>query len=89
MLSKLKEIRGKIDNIDIEILDLLEKRFKLAMTTKKFKKKVADTNREKEIIKCVLKRSGKLKLLNQKFVKKIFKSIISESKRMQRGKTTD
>jgi len=83
MPSKLKEIREKIDKVDAEILILLEKRFKLAITTKTLKKKITDTKRENEVIEGVLKSSKKKKLLNSKFVKKIFKSIISESKRLQ------
>ena len=83
MSSKLKEIRIKIDKIDTEILTLLEKRFKLAMATKKLKKQITDKNREKEVIESVLKRSEELRSLEPKFIQKIFKSIISESKRIQ------
>ena len=89
MSSNLKEIRVKIDKVDTQILIFLEKRFNLAMRTKALKKKVVDTHREKEIIENLLKRSENFKLLNSKFVKKIFKSIISESKRIQRGKTAN
>ncbi|MCX6112615.1 MAG: chorismate mutase [Proteobacteria bacterium] len=89
MSSGLKEIRGKIDKIDVEILNLLEKRFKLAMRTRKLKRKTTDTGREKEIIEKVLKRSGKIRLLSQEFTKKIFKLIISESKKNQQKKTTN
>ena len=64
MSVKLKEIREKIDKVDIQILTLLEKRFRLAVTTKKLKTKVADPNREKEVIENVLKRSNKVKLFN-------------------------
>ena len=83
MSVKLKEIREKIDQVDAQILSLLEKRFRLALMTKKLKTKVTDLNREKEVIDAVLKVSKKFGSLNQTFIKKIFKSIISESKRIQ------
>ena len=83
MSVKLKEIREKIDQVDAQILSLLEMRFRLALMTKKLKTKVTDLNREKEVIDAVLKVSKKFGSLNQTFIKKIFKSIISESKRIQ------
>ena len=83
MSVKVKEIREKIDQVDAQILSLLEKRFRLALMTKKLKTKVTDLNREKEVIDAVLKVSKKFGSLNQTFIKKIFKSIISESKRIQ------
>lgn len=84
--AKLKELRSKIDKIDTKILELLDKRFKLAFATLKFKRKVSDPSREKEIFRMVVKKSSELKFLQPKFAKKIISTIISESKRIQKRK---
>lgn len=84
---KLEEIRGKIDNIDSEILHLLSIRFYLAKKANKVKSKlklpIIDLSREKEIIKKLEDKSKDFNL-SAKFVLSIFKEIISESKRLQK-----
>lgn len=84
--KKLKGLRDKIDKIDNKILELLDKRFRLATATLKFKKKVAAPNREKEIISLAIKKTNELSFVEPKFARKLISVIISESKRIQKLK---
>lgn len=76
--------RRKIDKIDNQIILLLKKRFKAVKVImdyrKKNKMKLRDKEREKEILRKRIKSSK----LSPKFVKRLFKLIINESRRLQK-----
>lgn len=84
--SKIKNLRGIIDLLDEQLLNILMKRFQLSCEVKKEKKRsgipIEDKKREKEIMDRLKKASGRLKL-SPDFILKIFKEIIRESKRLQ------
>ena len=89
-MSKLNELRGQIDKIDGEILELLESRANLALKTKLYKEKLqAQTG-----AKSVFDPSRELNILNRvsennKYLlpaidrKLIFKSIINACRNIQ------
>lgn len=83
MVIKLKEIREKIDKVDVEIVALLKRRFELALMTKKLKTSVTDPEREAGILERVKKRAEVLGLIPPEFIEKIFNSTITESKHLQ------
>jgi len=80
----LREIRKKIDRIDLEILDLLNERSELALRTKKIKPAVPDPVREKEILSKVRSYAAGSSLLSGAFVEKLWSVIFQESRRLQR-----
>ncbi|MEM2963413.1 MAG: prephenate dehydratase [Candidatus Anstonellales archaeon] len=82
----LDEIRKNIDQIDLEILRLLNKRNEFALRAKRFKKEIEDPRREQEVLEIV--RKSPTFLLKKEFVDKLFSDIISESKRIQSEVTT-
>jgi shikimate dehydrogenase len=49
----LEQIRNEINKIDEKIVELLKKRFSLALRTKKWKKKFRDKKRESEILQKI------------------------------------
>lgn len=65
----LKKIRKEIDLIDDQIIKLLEKRFFFTSKIKKYKTKIRDKKREKEI----------LKKIPSLYIKKIYKQIFKSS----------
>ncbi|MFV0246842.1 MAG: chorismate mutase [Mycoplasmatales bacterium] len=74
----MKKLRKEIDNIDKEIMSLLDKRFEVVSSIKKYKEEhdvsIEDTTREKEIL---------LKIndyKNSDNIKRIYQTIITESK---------
>jgi len=77
----LKEIRKKIDLLDSSILSLLNDRMELALMAKKYKSRIEDTEREKELLDRIRKNSTGL--INAEFVEKIYIDIIEESKNIQ------
>lgn len=74
-MKDLGKLRGRIDKIDLEILKLLEKRWKITKeiggTKRKKKVRYYDPERERKVIKNVTKKT----VLDKKFVKKIFTNI--------------
>jgi len=78
MRNNLTSLRKKIDKVDKKIQKNLEKREKLIKkvreTKKKFKINIEDKSREKEVL-------GRIE---NKFVKRIYKEILSVSKEMQK-----
>ena len=78
---KLKEIRGKIDKIDRELLVLLQERMGLALRSKKFKDSVSDPAREEALLARAERLS--LDLVERSFTRQLLKTIIEESKRLQ------
>ena len=78
---KLEEIRSKIDKIDRELLVLLQERMGLALRSKKFKKTVSDPTREEEVMSRIERLN--LDLIERSFTRRLIKTIIEESKRLQ------
>ena len=79
---KLDEIRQKIDKIDRELLVLLQERMGLALRSKKFKQQIADTKREQDVIDKAKRMN--LDLVQHSFTRQLLRTIIEESKRLQR-----
>ena len=86
MPDNLDDARDKIDKIDNEILNLLEKRAKLALDTSVFKKNLGsknifDSSRELNVLKKVAA-SDKF-ILSKKDRADIFKSIMRACRNIQ------
>ncbi len=79
---KLEEIRRKIDKIDRELLVLLQERMGLALRSKKFKEAVSDPDREEQMLARVERLN--LDLIERSFTMRLLKTIIKESKRLQK-----
>jgi chorismate mutase-like protein len=84
---ELEEIREKIDKLDSELLSLLAKRQSLVSDVADYKIKnnlpIYHPQREQEIIEAK-KKLGKEYGLRAKYVEKIFKTMIEESKYLQK-----
>lgn len=76
-IKSISQLREKIDFIDSQILNLINKRAKIALEIGQIKKilknQIVDKNREKEI----------LKKIKTPYEIQIFKKIISESRKLQ------
>jgi len=79
----LKKLREKIDHIDQEILNKLNRRVELTLQTKKFKDKIYDRNREIQVLGKVREHAQRLSLISSEFAEKIFTEIIRECRRLQ------
>ncbi len=79
---KLDEIRRKIDKVDRELLVLLQERMGLALRSKKFKATVGDPEREENLLARAERMN--LDLVERSFTRQLLKTIIEESKRLQR-----
>jgi len=77
----LKDIRKKIDWLDFEILQLINRRMELVLKTKKFKSGVEDSKREQQLLDKIGKYSEEM--IDPDFYRKLFKEIIEESKKLQ------
>jgi chorismate mutase/prephenate dehydratase len=81
----LKRKRKEIDLIDRKLLDLLNQRLRIAMKIGRIKKemggKIYDSKREKEVLERL--RTRNKGPLEEKNLKKIFKTIMSLSRRSQ------
>ncbi len=78
----LDDIRRKIDKIDRELLVLLQERMGLAIQAKKFKTAVTDPKRE-EVVLARAERMN-LALVEDSFARQLLRTIIAESKRLQK-----
>jgi prephenate dehydratase/chorismate mutase len=78
---ELERARNRIDEIDLEILALLEERLELGLRVRRFKREPTDSPRERVVLDRA-KRSGSA-LVDAGFAKRLFGSIVEESKRMQ------
>jgi prephenate dehydratase len=78
---KLEEIRKKIDKIDRELLVLLQERMGFALRSKKFKETISDPEREEDMLVRIERLN--LDLMERSFTKRLLKTIIEESKRLQ------
>ncbi len=79
---KLEEIRKQIDSIDRQLLVLLQERMGYALRAKKFKQKVADPKRERDILEKAARL--RLDLVERSFARQLLEAIFSESKRLQK-----
>lgn len=83
---KLEIIRGKIDSLDDQMLNILASRLKLVQKLGRIKKNqaipVEDKSREKLILNEVKSKAVKMHL-SEKFVEDIYKFILKESKKVQ------
>jgi len=77
----LQEVRKRIDCIDGQILQLLNRRMEQVLITNQFKTQIIDNDREKEILNRI--RISATDLVQGAFLEKIFTDIIEESKRLQ------
>lgn len=82
----LNEARKKIDLMDKELLKLLSKRMELGLRAKKLKKEISDTTREQEVLENARRNSGSL--LRPEFSEKLFREIVSESRKLQEQEVT-
>lgn len=83
--NDLTQLRGKIDTIDNQILELLNQRAEVVLEIGEFKKKndlgVYDPNREKEIEQSLIKmNTGPMP---NSSITKIFKTIIEAGRELQ------
>jgi len=81
-VRQLERLRGQIDSIDSELIELLVCRMKICKRARRLKNKVRDPEREQELLKNVLRQSQSE--LSQSFVTRIFNLILEESRRIQR-----
>ncbi len=83
MVEELSEWREKIDKLDNQLCDILEKRFELVKDVGNHKKNngltIEDKKREESVINSKI---GKTKLSDD-FTREIFELIMKESKRIQ------
>lgn len=83
-MKEIIKIRKKIDELDHELIGTLKKRLVLSKELGSLKRKkgikIRDRKREKEIIQDRLKKSS----LDSGFIKKLFKLILKESRRVQK-----
>ena len=78
----LKEIRKSIDLLDARILKLLNDRMELALMTKRFKTRIEESEREREVLDRIRRNASSL--IDPGFVEKIYQEIIKESKNLQK-----
>ncbi|MDX9827454.1 MAG: bifunctional chorismate mutase/prephenate dehydratase [Spirochaetia bacterium] len=77
----LEDLRLDIDKIDMKITSLLNQRIEKALLTKKLKKIIEDTGREKLVLDKI--RHSSHCLLEPDFAEGLYKTIIGETKRIQ------
>jgi len=82
----LKKLRKQVDETDNKIIELLKKRFEISKKIGKYKKQnnlsIKNKKREKHLLEKN-KNKAKRHNLKPKFVKKLFKLILKESKKIQ------
>jgi len=79
---ELKEIREEIDNIDLNILESLNKRMELVLMGRRLKSKIKSPLREKEIFERLRKNS--FQLIEGGFIEELYKKIIKKSRELQK-----
>ncbi len=77
----LDDLRHDIDKIDLKITSLMNERMEKALLTKKLKKNIEDSSREKLVLDKV--RSSSHCLLEPEFAVDMYGKIIQETKRIQ------
>lgn len=85
-MDRITILRGKIDEIDGEILNLLKERVETSRLIGKIKKEIAmpirDPEREREKYQRILRQASELGL-NVEVIREIYKNIISMSVKAQ------
>ncbi len=81
----LVSIRREIDCVDQAVLDLLNRRFSLALRTIAYKKNLRDSQREKEVIERLKGRAKALRYLSPGLIEKIYFLILKESLHQQQS----
>ncbi|MEI8345947.1 MAG: bifunctional chorismate mutase/prephenate dehydratase [Pseudomonadota bacterium] len=81
----LEETRKGIDAIDSKILNLINQRMELALQTARYKDKIEDKDREKQVLDRAKLNLGRL--ISSEFGEKIFTEIMQESKNIQEKRT--
>lgn len=81
--ERLNYLRQQIDFLDQKIIHLIDQRMALAVQTSRAKKNIQDKKREKIILSRVKKIC--LPFLSENFTEKIIKTIMRESKQLQRN----
>ncbi len=83
----IKKIRGRIDNIDRELIKVISKRINLLPKVVKFKEKnnlpIINLKREAEVIGNVRTEAKKLSV-SEDLAEKILKTLIKESHRIEK-----
>ncbi len=79
----LETVRRRIDRIDADLLNLLERRMELALETARFKPAVADPVRERRIVARLEARASKSGLLAPGFIAVIYALIFEQSRKNQ------
>ncbi len=83
MNNEILTLRTEIDNLDKELLQLLEERFVLTKEVGEIKKsekiQIKDNKREEQLFESRISQTT----LNEKFVTKLFSTILEESRRLQ------
>jgi len=83
-MSELIILRNSVDELDRKLIEIVKKRLILSREIGNCKRKnglkIIDRKREKEVIENRLEKSS----LDSKFVKKLFKLILNESRRVQK-----
>lgn len=86
-MATISELRKKINKIDESIIKKLSARKKFAIKIGKIKEKlkikVTDNKREKELMQFYKKLSNEHEL-QPEFIKKLFKMIIANSRKLQK-----
>lgn len=81
--EKIDEMHLKLDELDFELLDILEKRLEISKKLSDYKKQrgfyIENKGRSEEAVNARVGKSD----LNPNFVKNLFESVFSESKRIQ------
>ena len=84
----MQKIRKQIDQIDQKILNLIAKRYSLALKLADQKKQnnlpIQDKKREEKILANIVKKAKKLSIAPE-HVQKLFKQILKESRRVQKN----
>ncbi len=77
--SGLHRIRKQVDRVDEKILELLDRRFSLIVETVKYKSRLRDKAREKEVFARVEGKVASCEYLDLAFARKIYRLILWQS----------
>lgn len=78
----LNEVRKKIDELDVELLRLMDKRMEMSLRTKRFKGEVTDGKREGQVLDAIGKKARGL--VSAEFGGKILSELIAQGKELQK-----
>lgn len=85
-MNELENFRGRIDEIDMRIIELLAERFRLMPEIARYKSlhkiEIAQIEREKSMLSSRVELSSRLDV-DEDFVRGLFNLIINQSKKIQ------